>query len=278
MSQMQFNLEDLHQPAQAARDYIFEKSSVRPDAAIVLGSGIDIFNELEDVCVIPFGEIPGFPHATVKGHKGELTLGRYQGKNLAIFRGRIHRYEGHPWRNVVFPVTLMHAMGIKDILMTNAAGGIHRFYTPGDLVLIRDHFYWQPLSEEERSFLYQQAGNRIHFQYSPDLISKAQKAAVITDVPLRQGIYCCLTGPTYETHAELIQFARMSVDIVGMSTVPEALWGFCLGMNVMAISCVTNVTYDTGALAQTSHEEVVTVAQQSSLKLERLLQQMLTTL
>ncbi|PIQ24409.1 purine-nucleoside phosphorylase [bacterium (Candidatus Blackallbacteria) CG17_big_fil_post_rev_8_21_14_2_50_48_46] len=279
MTIQQYRLENLFEPAEVARDSLFSQTSIRPEVAIVLGSGIQIFDNLEDQEVVPYEKIQGFPKASVKGHKGEITLGKFEGKSVAIFHGRLHRYEGHPWSNVVFPTTLMHAMGIKTKILTNAAGGIHRYYTPGDLVLIRDHIYWQPVTQEERAYLsLQTGGGRMYYGYNPELLEKARQAAHSADVALRQGTYVCLLGPTYETHAELKLFSRMGGDIVGMSTIPEAIWAQALGMDVVCFSCVTNVTYDPSALANTSHEEVVQVAQQSSARLDRLLQALLRNL
>ena len=261
--------------AEQAKDSLFSQTKIRPEYAIVLGSGIEIFEDLEAMEVVPFASIEGFPKASVKGHKGEVTLGYYEGKAIAIFRGRLHRYEGHPWRDVVFPMTLMHAMGIKKIIMTNSAGGLHYYLTPGDLVLVRDHIYFYSPDAEERSALYQQAGPRQMFSYAPDMIAAATEAAKAAEVNLRHGTYLGLLGPTYETPQEILMFRDIQATVVGMSTVPEALWANALGMEVMAISCVTNVTHEVAALASTSHEEVVEVAQEASLRLERLLKSLL---
>lgn len=273
-----YSLEAVFEPARKAADSLISQTGARPECAIVLGSGIEIFEDLEDSQVLPFSAIDGFPAASVKGHKGELTLGKHEGREIAIFRGRLHRYEGHPWHNVVFPITLMHALGVKHIIMTNSAGGIHHYLTPGDLVLIRDHIYFQPTSEEERACLYLQAGPRQPFAYRPEVLAMATEAALESGVAIKHGTYAGLVGPTYETPAELKLFAKLGADVVGMSTVPEAMWAMALKMNVVCISCVTNVTHNIAALAQTSHEEVVEVAQKSSQNLERLLKALLKRL
>lgn len=269
-------LESIFSHAEQAKNSLFAQTKIRPEYAIVLGSGIEIFEDLEAMEVVPFASIEGFPKASVKGHKGEVTLGYFEGKAIAIFRGRLHRYEGHPWRDVVFPMTLMHAMGIKKVLMTNSAGGLHYYLTPGDLVLVRDHIYFYSPDAEERAALYQQAGPRQMFSYSTEMIAAATEAAKAAEVNLRHGTYLGLLGPTYETPQEILMFRDMQATVVGMSTVPEALWANALGMEVMAISCVTNVTHEVAALASTSHEEVVEVAQEASLRLERLLKTLLT--
>lgn len=273
-----YSLADVFEPARKAAESLAAQTSLRPDCAIVLGSGIQIFEDLEEMQVIPFGDIEGFPAATVKGHKGELTLGKFEGRPIAIFRGRVHRYEGHPWRNVVFPITLMHEMGVQNIIMTNSAGGLHHYLTPGDLVLIRDHIYFQPITEEEKACLYLQGGPRQMFTYRPELCAKVTDAALEAGVPIKHGTYTGLVGPTYETPAELKLFTRLGADVVGMSTVPEARWAMSLKKDVVCISCVTNVTHSVQALAQTSHEEVVEVAQKSSENLEKLLKVLLRKL
>ncbi|MGV3524429.1 MAG: purine-nucleoside phosphorylase [Candidatus Sericytochromatia bacterium] len=273
-----YTLEQVFEPARQARDSLFSQTKLRPEVAIVLGSGIAIFEDLEQMEVIPFGDITGFPQASVKGHKGEVTLGYLDGKCVAIFRGRLHRYEGHPWRHVVFPITLMHEMGIETVIMTNSAGGLDYYLTPGDLVLIRDYLYYQPVSQEERTCLYLQAGARQYPEFNPALLGMAHEAAQAAGVHLRHGTYMSLLGPTYETPAELRFFSRMGADVVGMSTIPEAMWAQALKMQTLCISCVTNVTHTVQALAQTSHEEVVEVAQQASLRLEAVLKGLLQRL
>ena len=218
------------------------------------------------------------PKPQSKGHKGEVSLGYCNGRPVAIFRGRLHRYEGHPWRNVVFPITLMHQMGVKEVVLTNSAGGLNQFLTPGDLVLIREHLYFQMPEAEERRALFLQAGNRQHAAYSLRLQALANEAAKATDVALRHGTYAGLLGPTYETPAEIHMFREMDAAVVGMSTVPEAMWAMALGMEVLGISCVTNVTHIVEALAATSHQEVVEVAQSSSKHLEAMLTHLLAAL
>lgn len=268
-------LEDIFQPAREAKESLFAQTGIRPEYAIVLGSGIQIFEDLEDAVTVPFSSIKNFPQASVKGHKGEVSVGYYQGKAVALFRGRLHRYEGHPWRNVMFPITLMKEMGVKKLVLTNSAGGLHPYLTPGDLVLIREHIYFQQVEAEEQKALYLLGGARQNLRYCPKMTQQLQEAALETEVALRQGTYAGLLGPTYETHAELKVFRNMGAALVGMSTVPEAMWAIALGMDVLAISCVTNVTHMIEALAVTSHQEVVEVAQLASVKLERLLKKLL---
>lgn len=276
MISKKYDLNDVFGPAQKARASIFEKTSIRPKIAIVLGSGIQVFTQLKEHTSISYNEIDSFPETTVKGHKGVVTMGIYEDVPIAIFRGRFHRYEGHPWRNVVFPITLMHEMGIQNVVMTNSAGGLNRFFHPGDLMLIRDHIYWQYPSLEEQNCIYQQVGNRHQHRYSDALNNLAVEASREEKVALRFGVYSCLTGPTYETRGETLQLAHLGADAMGMSTVPEALWAGCLNMDVLGISCITNVAITPDQLAETSHHEVVTVAQSASAKLDRLLKYIVT--
>lgn len=271
-------LNSIFEPARTARDSLFEQTPIRPEVAVVLGSGIQIFEDLNEPTTIPFASIANFPKASVKGHKGEISLGYHGDTPIAIFRGRLHRYEGHPWRNVVFPITLMHEMGVKTVILTNSAGGLNPFLAPGDLVLIREHIYFQTPEVEERKALYLLGGARQANIYRPELLQLADLAAVAAGVSLRHGTYAGLLGPTYETHAELGFFRNMGAAVVGMSTVPESMWAMALGLDVLAISCVTNVTHEIEALALTSHQEVVEVAQRSSLKLEAVLKGLLQNL
>lgn len=273
-----YHLDDVFKPAQQACNSLLNQITQRPKIAIVLGSGLQVMDHLENLEVVPFHQIDALPVATVKGHKGEVAVGQCAGVSVAVFRGRFHRYEGHPYQNVVFPITLMHLMGIETVIMTNSAGGLNCFFQAGDLMLIRDHIYWPYPCQEERGYLYLQTGPRFMHEYPMNLQQHAINAALDSRVRLKEGVYCYMVGPSYESHAELQMLQQLGGDAVGMSTVPEAMWAKSLGMGVLGISCVTNMTLDPVALSQTSHEEVIEVAQQSSERLQRLLQNLLPRL
>lgn len=270
-----YRLEDVFKPAQQACDSLLSQITQRPKVAIVLGSGLQVMEHLDGLEVVPFDHIEALPTATVKGHKGEVAVGQFAGVPVAVFKGRFHRYEGHPYQNVVFPITLMKLMGIQTVILTNSAGGLNCFFQAGDLMLIRDHIYWPYPCQEERGYLYLQAGPRFMPHYPERLLKLAINAGLASQVRLKEGVYCYMVGPSYEAHAELRMLQQLGGDAVGMSTVPEAMWAQAMGLDVLGISCVTNMTLDPVALSQTSHEEVIEVAQQSSERLQRLLQNLL---
>jgi len=207
----------------------------KPGIGIILGSGLGEFASGVKGARVPYSSIAGFPLPTVAGHSGVLVLGG----DTAICAGRIHFYEGRPLDDVVFPVFLLAEIGVKTLILTNAAGGINRAYSPGDLVLIKDHINLMgvnPLRGPNQG-----SGQRfpdMTAAYSPRLRSAAQKAS---DRPLEEGVYAGLAGPSYETPAEIRMLERLGADLVGMSTVPEAIAASYLGLEVLGISCVTNM-------------------------------------
>lgn len=254
-----------------------------PEAVLVLGSGLKVFENLEDSTTVPYADIPGFSVSTVAGHAGALTIGRFNGRRLAVLRGRFHRYEGYPWHKVVLPVTAMAEWGIPRLMLTNAAGGLNPTFRQGDLMLMRDHLNFQPPEPAEQQALYERyrQQNRACQQAAPaapydrELQHQALEAARQGQVILREGTYLALMGPTYETPAEIQAFRKLGADAVGMSTVPEVVWGHALGMRVLALSCITNVAHSAQEMAATSHLEVMEVAQLASERLETVLARML---
>lgn len=257
----------------AALDFL-KQLGPAPDAVIVLGSGLKVFERLDDMITVPYGEIPGFSASTVAGHAGTLSVGGLQGRRLAILRGRFHRYEGYPWQKVVLPVTVMAEWGIRQLILTNAAGGLNPTFFQGDLMLMRDHLNFQPPEPAEQKALFERGVHHGNY-YDRDLLKQAREAARMAQVTLREGTYLALLGPTYETPAEIQAFRKLGADAVGMSTVPEVIWGHALGMRVLAISCITNVTNSAEEMAATSHLEVMEVAQLASERLEKILSAML---
>ncbi len=225
-------------------------ASRKPRIGIILGSGLGDFAARVKGGRVPYSSIKGFPLPTVAGHAGVLVLGG----DTAICQGRIHFYEGRPMDDVVFPVFLLAELGVKSLILTNAAGGINRAYSPGDLVLIKDHINLMgtnPLRGPNPG-----SGPRFPDMtnaYSPRLRRAAQEAS---GTPLSEGVYAGLLGPSYETPAEIRMLERLGADLVGMSTVPEAVAASYLGMEVLGISCVTNMA--AGILPQPlDHAEVV---------------------
>ena len=261
---------ELLERAKEAVDYIKSQNIVIPKIVVVLGSGIKALENLKNEKSIDYSQIPYFPEVTVAGHSGKFTCGYINDIPIGVLRGRFHCYEGYEYKDVVFPATVMHALGVQIYVLTNAAGGLNRTFKVGDLMIIRDHFNFQsgiePLITEPI---------RYPTFYDEELYYKIRKAAIDSNIPIQEGVYCCGWGPTYETPAEINTFTEWGMDAVGMSTVPEATWAKYLGMQVIGISCITNIAYTSAAQATACHEEVVDVAKSASLKLDTILKNMI---
>jgi purine-nucleoside phosphorylase len=223
--------------------FIHSKSKLRPTVGLVLGSGLGAFAEsLEEATRIPFGEIPHFPRSTAIGHKGELVLGRSQGVPVAVMNGRVHHYEGYTLQQVVFPVRVLGQMGVKIVVMTNAAGSVNVNYKPGELMLISDHINFMggnPMIGPNDDSL----GLRFFDMtepYDPKLREIAERACRKAGVTARNGVYIAFTGPSYETSAEIRAARVLGADAVGMSTVPETIAARHMGLRVLGISALTN--------------------------------------
>lgn len=253
--------------------YIRSITDFVPKASLVLGSGLGGFTEKLDsiVCEIPYSDIPGFPVSTVSGHAGKFIMGYVEGVPLICMSGRVHYYEGYAPEDVVLPLRVMHALGAEFLFLTNAAGGISSDLKPGSLVLLCDHislFIPNPLIGENDP----DEGERFPDMsevYDPKLRELVEKAASEADVRLESGVYCQLSGPSYETPAEIRLLQRLGADVVGMSTVMEAITAHHAGMKVCAISFVSNMAagINTHAL---SHEEVKEAGIQAAPRFTRL--------
>ncbi len=226
----------------------------RPEIGLILGSGLGAFAEKAEGREIPYSQITGFPKTTVPGHKGALKIG----KNIAILVGRFHYYEGYSMDDVVLPIFLLYNMGVRTLIITNAAGGVNRKYSPGDLVIIKDHINLMganPLRGPDAP----EPGTRfpdMSEAYTKSLRDLARKAG---GEQSDEGVYAGFIGPSYETPAEVRMAEILGADLVGMSTVPEVIAANFLGMKVLGISCVTNMA--AGILdAPLSHKEVMETA------------------
>jgi len=243
----------------AAVDYIRSQTSREPRAAVVLGSGLGAFaEELSHRLDIPYAGIPDWPASTAIGHAGKLVFGKIDGLEVAVMAGRSHLYEGYSLAQVTMGVRVLHRLGVRSIIFTNAAGGINLSYSQGALVLISDHINLQgsnPLIGPNDD----SAGPRFPDMtdaYSAAYRAIAQQVAGELGIPLSEGVYAAVTGPSYETPAEIRYLRTIGADLVGMSTVPEVIVANHLGMRVLAISCVTNMA--AGILPQKiNHEEVL---------------------
>jgi purine-nucleoside phosphorylase len=245
--------------ATAAAEFVGRRTELRPEIAIVLGSGLGAFAEqLEGTTAIGFAEIPNFPRSTVPGHSGKLVIGKVAGVPVAVMQGRVHAYEGYSSEEVTFPVRVLGRMGVKTLVLTNAAGGINEGLRQGQLVLIADHINLSgrnPAAGRNDERL----GPRFFDMseaYSSRLRELAHDAARAMEFRLDEGVYLSVLGPSFETPAEIRAFRTMGADLVGMSTVQETIVARHMGIEVLGISCVTNLA--AGIQKEPlSHEEVM---------------------
>ena len=235
-----------------------------PRIGIILGSGLGAFAEAVDGVRVPYADIEGFPLPSVAGHSGGLVVGG----GVAILAGRVHFYEGRSMDDVVFPVFVLHGLGVETLIVTNAAGGINGSYAPGDLVLIRDHINLMganPLRGQNPDL-----GPRFPDMSSVYGAHLRETARTAAGLPLAEGVYAALSGPSYETPAEIRMLERLGADLVGMSTVPEVIAARYLGLGVLGISCVTNMA--AGVLdAPLDHAEVIRKGAETAPRFARLL-------
>jgi purine-nucleoside phosphorylase len=220
-----------------------DRSPLRPAIGVVLGSGLGAFADaLEDAVAVPFGEIPHFPASTVVGHGGALVLGRSRGVPVAVMKGRVHFYGGYSLDQVVFPVRVLARMGVKTVVLTNAAGAVNASFAPGELMVIEDHvnLLGNPLLGPNEDALGPRFPDMSEV-YDRGLRDAAEAACRAGSVRCHRGVYVSLTGPSYETPAEIRMFRTMGADAVGMSTVPEAIAARHMGMRVVGLSCLTNM-------------------------------------
>jgi purine-nucleoside phosphorylase len=256
-----------------ASRFVQAKTKLRPKIAVVLGSGLGSFAErLAGATTIAFKSIPGFPRATAIGHAGKLVIGKLGNVPVEVLQGRVHLYEGHSARDVVFPIRVLRRMGIRSVILTNAAGGIGEGLTSGTLVLIRDHINLQganPLAGANDDHW----GPRfpdMTYPYAEKYRDIAKAEASKLGMELREGVYAALAGPSYETPAEIRYLKAIGADLVGMSTVAETIAARHAGMNVLGISCVTNRAAGLGGEAL-DHKEVLAVAERVQVELGALL-------
>ncbi|MDE3216536.1 MAG: purine-nucleoside phosphorylase [Gemmatimonadota bacterium] len=245
----------------------------RPVAAIVLGSGLGgLAARIHAPTVIPYGEIPGFPRATVAGHAGELLAGTLAGRPVLALAGRFHMYEGHEAALAAFPARVVHALGAPVLILSNAAGGIRASLAPGSLMLIEDHLnlmFRNPLVGRV------EPGDErfpdMSDPYDPVLRALARSVADARGIALESGVYAALSGPSYETPAEVRMLGRLGADAVGMSTVPEVLVARAIGLRVLGVSCVTNPG---AGLSETpiTHAEVIETTARAAARFEALVE------
>ncbi len=247
---------------ESAIDYIKEKTgNFVPEIGIILGSGLGDFADNYESISIPYKEIPDFKSSNVQGHKGRLVFANIDGKKVVMMQGRYHFYEGHSMQTVTYPVKILKKLGVKFLIITNAAGAVNKNYKPGELMFITDHINFMgtnPLIGENDEEL----GTRFPDMseiYSKELIEKAIKTAKRLNIKFQKGVYVATTGPSYETPAEIKMFSILGANAVGMSTVPEAIVANYCGLKVLGISCLTN--YAAGVSKHPlNHSEVIETA------------------
>jgi purine-nucleoside phosphorylase len=263
--------------ADSAAQLVLKRTALRPQIGLVLGSGLGAFaDSLTDATRVPYAEIPSFPQSTAIGHAGRLVIGNAGAVPVAAMQGRVHLYEGYSAQEVTFPIRVFARMGIRAVVLTNAAGGINLGYSQGALVLIRDHINLQgtnPLvgpNDDRFGVRFPDMTQAYSRAYREIACEEAAKQSVI----LHEGVYAALLGPSYETPAEIEYLRRIGADLVGMSTSTEVIAARHMGLDVLAISCVTNMA--AGILDQPlSHAEVMDTGERVKSTFESLLRAVL---
>lgn len=273
-------MEHIQEKIAAATKEIQSSIRTRPTVGLILGSGLGVLaDEIEDVVTIQYKDIPHFPVSTVEGHAGKLVIGTLEGKQVVAMQGRFHYYEGYSMQEVTFPVRVMQQLGVSTVVVTNACGGMNDKFKPGDLMLIKDHLNLtgdNPLIGPNLKEL----GPRfpdMSQAYTPRLQELARNAAKKLDISLQEGIYAGITGPNYMTPAELIMIRNFGADAVGMSTIPEVIVARHMNLNVLGISCVTDMALGE-SLEPLTHEQVVEVANKAKPKFINLVKEFLAAL
>jgi purine-nucleoside phosphorylase len=240
-------LKEIADRVDAASDYILSRTHHRPRVGLVLGSGLgNLADELGQADVVKYADIPNFPILTVPGHSGDLVIGELAGWETAVLRGRPHFYDGYSMDEVVFPIRVLRRIGCEVLIVTNAAGGLNPTFSPGDLMVIVDHINLPGLAGLNPLVGRGHEGSGERFvgmagAYDPKLAEIAAAAGEELGIPLRKGVYAMVSGPNYETHAELRLLRAVGADAVGMSTAPEVVVARQNGMRVLGISCITNL-------------------------------------
>jgi len=253
--------------------FLQSRTGITPEIGIILGSGLGaVVKMLEDAIHIPYPEIPHFPVSSVKGHGGQLAFGTFAGRGIVVQEGRVHFYEGLGAAKIMYPLFVMHALGARTIINTNAAGGINPRFQGGDLMLVKDHInfmFLNPLTGPND----ESVGPRfpdLAKVYSPQLREVAREAARKIGITLQEGTLISFSGPSYETRAEIAMAAGLGADAVGMSTVPEAIVSSYLGLRFLAITFISNLVSATRS-APLTHEEVTRAAAVASSNLAKLI-------
>lgn len=247
--------------------------------AVILGTGLgDLVTEIDVRHRIPYSQIPHFPVSTVEGHSGEMIFGYLGGKYIMALNGRFHYYEGYPMDKVTYPVRVMKLMGIRRLVVSNAAGGINPAHRIGDIMIIRDHINMIP-EHPLRGKNIDELGPRfvdMKDAYNPAMIRRAKEIAAENGIEVCEGVYLALQGPTFETQAEYLMVSRLGGDAVGMSTVPEVIVARHMGIEVFGVSIITDLGLP-GKMANVSHEEVQAVGRTATPKVMKIVKELIRT-
>jgi len=269
------DIESYYQNILSSADFISKRiASSIPKVAIMMGTGLSsIVDGMEDCSMIDYSDIPYFPQSTVQSHKGKLVVGKLNGREVLVLAGRWHYYEGYNTKEITFPIRVLKQLGVETIIFTNVSGGVNGEYNAGDLVIIKDHINAIP-DHPLRGANDDRLGPRFPDMlktYNHSLRDKLKSAAAQLNIPIHEGIYYGLQGPSLETPAEYVMINKVGADLVGMSTVPEVIVAKHAGMNIAAVSIVSNVCFPPERITETTLEEVIQVANQASDKLNRIL-------
>ena len=261
---------------QETATYLKGKISTHPETAIILGTGLgSLVHEITDKYEIDYKDIPHFPLSTVEGHSGKLIFGKLGDKDIMAMQGRFHYYEGYSMKEVTFPVRVMHALGIKNLFVSNAAGGMNPDFEIGDLMVITDHINFFPEHPlRGKNIPYGPRFPDMSEAYNKELINKADIIAAEKGIKLQHGIYIGTQGPTFETPAEYKMFHILGADAVGMSTVPEVIVANHCGINVFGVSVITDLGVE-GKIVEVSHEEVQKAADEAQPRMTTIMRELI---
>jgi len=266
-----------------AADTVRQRSSYKPRVAMILGSGLNgLADSVQRPDIIPFGDLPHMPVSTVHGHAGRLVIGELEGQIVFVMQGRVHFYEGYTMGQVTFPIRIMQRLGIEMLFVTNAAGGVNPDFVPGDVMLITDNLNLIGMTGMNPLFgpNIDELGPRfpdMSQAYDRELMNKARQSASDENIQVREGVYCCLSGPSFEGPADLRFLRGAGADAVGMSTVPEVIVARHGGMRVMGISGISNKANLDGS-TMTTHEEVIEAGKVITPKVEKIVRGVLRAL
>lgn len=260
----------------AAADYVRSRLEVIPETAIILGSGLGYMAEdLKPLVVIEYADIPKFPRSTVEGHRGRFVSGIMAGKDVLLMQGRVHYYEGYSMDQVVMPVRLLGLLGVKNLVLTNASGGISDFLNVGDIMVIEDHissFVKSPLIYDDFDKFGVRFPDMTHV-YDAEFVEILKECYAGLNIPYKSGVYIQVTGPQYETPAEIRMYKLLGADAVGMSTVCEAIAARHMGMRIAGLSSVCNKAAGLGK--ELSHEDIIVAGDAASEKLQKIIEKFL---